>query len=248
MPKSLGGPAHRLNRDASLHDVTHTASHSDPTIPLVSVFWPAFWHPEQFYIDNPQPRSQDQPPRPRISIQVYYTAPDAADPSCLESAARALEKEMFWERHQGTEPNECDRLDVYGMPSQQLGGRDVVTACIEHQKREIGARLENKDWYIQRYDLGGHGWRRALVIVRKGVKEWIGEDGTKRPIGLSRVYFDRIAGRHAEGDDGREFLETVGDSASGERCLMSDLKHDINWQHTAWQFEDWAFSCVSQLF
>ncbi|KAI1283286.1 hypothetical protein F5Y07DRAFT_149873 [Xylaria sp. FL0933] len=245
MPKSLGGRVSRCGFDGSLIDVTCTTSHSDPNVPLVSVFNPTTWHAEQFFLYDAEPRPQDQPPRPRMSTQVYYTAPDAADPACLESAARTLEKKLFWGRHQGRDPDECDRLDVYGMPSHQLGGKDLVAACIEHQKREIGARLDNKDWYIQRFDLGGCSWRRGLIIVRKSVKEWTGEDGTRQPIGLSKVFFDRVYG---EDDDAREFWEIPADTAEQEDPLFEDFKFEINWQHTAWQFEDWAFSCVSQLF
>ncbi|KAI0428952.1 hypothetical protein F5Y09DRAFT_311593 [Xylaria sp. FL1042] len=246
MPKSLGGCASRSGFDGSLIDVTHATSHSDPNVPLVSVFSPTTWHSEQFYFVNPTPRPQDQPPRPRISLQVYYTAPDAGDPACLELAARTLEKKILAERHQGRDPGECDRLDVYGMPPQQLEGKDVVAACVAHQKNEIASRLQDKDWYIQRYDIGGNDWLRALVIVRNGVKEWFGEDGARRPIGLSTVYFDRVCNRSGGGLGG--FRQYGADNIGEEWCLIHDLKHELNWQHTAWQFEDWAFSFVSQVF
>ncbi|TGJ83236.1 hypothetical protein E0Z10_g5518 [Xylaria hypoxylon] len=148
MPKGLGGTARPSAIDPLVLDVTHRASHSDPSVPL-----------------------QPHPPRPRPSLQVYYTAPDAdaaADPARLESAARALETTILRERHHYRDPGECDRLDVYGMPLQ---GTDehIVAACVEHQRREIASRLGDKYWYIQRYDIGSNEWQRALVIVREGV-------------------------------------------------------------------------------
>lgn len=155
MPKSLGGTA-QIRTNVSLN-ITHLASQSDPSVPLVSIFSPAIWHPE-----SSQQQQQLEPaplplPRPRPSLQVYYTAPDAADPARLTSAARALEAKVLAERHEGRDPAECDRLDVYGMPFSDSGGAGgvVVNACVEHQRREIASRNGDKDWYIQRYDVGG---------------------------------------------------------------------------------------------
>lgn len=48
-----------------------------------------------------------------------------------------------------------------------------VAACIEHQRRDIVSRvrLGDKDWYIQRYDVGGGHWQRALVVVKARQEE-----------------------------------------------------------------------------
>lgn len=189
MPKSLGGTAQLRANDISLINITHRISHSDPSTPLVSVFSPATWRRPM----NSLYASQHHAPRPRPSLQVYYTVPDAADPIRLEAAARALETNILAERHQGRDPAECDRLDVYGMPFLGPEG-DAVAACVEHQRREIASRAEDKDWYIQRYDLGGSDWQRALVIVRKEQDEWMAEDdGARRGVGLGVVFFDAVS-------------------------------------------------------
>ncbi|KAI1661490.1 hypothetical protein F4813DRAFT_386020 [Daldinia decipiens] len=163
MPKSLGGTAQlRVDDIPPPINITHHVSHSGPSIPLVGVFSPSTWRRPMNSLSGSQ--------HPRPSLQVYCTAPDAGDPARLEAAARALETGILAERHQGRDPAEYDRLDVYGMPFLEPEG-EVVAACVEHQRREIASRVEGKDWYIQRCDLGGCDWRRALVIVRKGREE-----------------------------------------------------------------------------
>ncbi|KAI1079049.1 hypothetical protein F5B20DRAFT_191211 [Whalleya microplaca] len=240
MPKSLGGTAQlRANDAASLVNVTHLASHSDPSILLVSVFSPAIWHPTSSLFGQQQSQLQLQLqqhlPRPRPSLQVYYTAADAGDPARLESAARALEMSILSERHQGRDPAECDRLDVYGMPLLEPEG-DVVAACIEHQRREIASRPEDKDWYIQRYDVGGGDWRRALVVVTKEQEGWVVKHGARGKVGLNVVFFDTI-GQEESGGRRRDFWERQADSVEEEEVLVRELKAELNWQHSASQFE-----------
>ncbi|KAI1820901.1 hypothetical protein F4861DRAFT_34348 [Xylaria intraflava] len=228
MPKSLGGTARRL---ASVPiNITHRTSHTDPSVPFVSVFSPALCYSPDLFSG---PQQQNNLPRPRPSLQVYYTAPDAADPAHLESAARALELSNLSERHQGRDYAERDRLDVYGMPFH-APEEDVVAACIEHQRSENAFRLEDKDWYIQRYDYGGSDWRRALVVVRKRQEEWMGEDGVTRPVGLSVVFFDAV-GQQSGNEAG--FWERKADSVEEEEVLLRELKAELNWQHSSWQFE-----------
>ncbi|KAI1142860.1 hypothetical protein F5Y05DRAFT_134157 [Hypoxylon sp. FL0543] len=223
MPKSLGGTAQVRGNEPL--DITRLASHSDPSIPLVSVFSSATWRHGQ----------QHGAPRPRPSLQVYYIAPDANDPAYLELAARTLEANILSGRHEGRDPAECDRLDVYGMPL--LGSEeDVVNACIEHQRREIAARSEDKDWYIQRYDVARGAWRRALVIVRRGLEEWVAEDGARREVGLSVVFFD--AADKGEGSGTRsDSWERRAGNLEEEEVLVRELKAELNWQHGASQFE-----------
>ncbi|KAI8965899.1 hypothetical protein F5Y11DRAFT_366853 [Daldinia sp. FL1419] len=229
MPKSLGGTAHVRANDVPLVDITHLISHSDPSVPLTSVFSPAIWHPTR-----PGSESHRRAPRPRPSLQVYYTALDAADPSRLESAARTLELSVLAERHQGRDPDECDRLDVYGMPFSGSKA-DVVGACVEHQRQEIASRVEDKDWYIQRYDIGGSRWRRALVIVRNTQEEWATENGERQEVGLSVVFFDAVD--REEGDTRRNVWERKAGSMEEEGVLVRELKAELNWQHSASQFE-----------
>ncbi|OTA53848.1 hypothetical protein K449DRAFT_389603, partial [Hypoxylon sp. EC38] len=233
MPKSLGGTAQvRASDAASSINITHLPSFGDPSINMVSVFLPATWHP------GSSPLSQQQhAPRPRPSLQVYYTAPDASSPARLESAARVLETTVLFERREGRDPAECDRLDVYGMPLTGSDDDDVVNACIAHQRREIAARSEDKSWYIQRYDIGGSDWRRALVVVRNGQDEWVAEDGARREVGLSVVFFDAVDKEALEGKGMRsDFWERKANSTEEEEVLIRELKAELNWQHSASQF------------
>ncbi|KAI0904274.1 hypothetical protein F4823DRAFT_223762 [Ustulina deusta] len=146
---------------------------------------------------------------------------------------RTLETRILSERHQGRDPAECDRLDVYGMASREPEG-DVVAAYIEHQRSEIASRLEDKGWYIQQYDVGGGDWRRALVVVRKGQEEWVGEDEATRRVGLSVVFFDAVS-RDESGGAGGSFWERRAESVE-EEVLVRELKAALNWQHSASQF------------
>ncbi|KAI0971241.1 hypothetical protein F4678DRAFT_434192 [Xylaria arbuscula] len=236
MPKSLGGTAQRRSsHDSSFVHVTRLVSRSDPSIPLVSVYSPATWQHKNPFLDEEEYQQQKNAPRPRPSLQVYYTAPDADDPARLESAARALETSILSERHQGRDPAECDRLDVYGIPFGGMNG-NVFTMCVEHQKSEIAARLGDKDWYIQRYDVGGSEWRRALVVVRNRQEDWV-KDSTRRQIGLSVIFFDPV-GQEESSDIKQNFWERRAESVEEEEVLIGDLKAELNWQHSASQFED----------
>ncbi|KAI3329495.1 hypothetical protein F4824DRAFT_516789 [Ustulina deusta] len=176
---------------------------------------------------------------PRSSNTRRAAAPPLA-PGVLHGARhcrpRTLETRILSERHQGRDPAECDRLDVYGMASREPEG-DVVAAYIEHQRSEIASRLEDKGWYIQQYDVGGGDWRRALVVVRKGQEEWVGEDGATRRIGLSVVFFDAV-GRDESGGAGGSFWERRAGSVEEEEeeVLVRELKAALNWQHSASQF------------
>lgn len=245
MPKSLGGTAQlRANgTSSSLVHITSIASHSDSSVPLASVFSPATWHPEYSSPSQDQSRQQENhAPRPRPSLQVYYTAPGADDPTHLQSAARALETTILAGRHEGRDPAECDRLDVYGFPFPGLEG-DMVAACIEHQRREFFSRLRDKDWYLQRYDVGGGRWQRALLVVRERQEEWWagkeGEDAsTRRQIGLSVIFFDPINQGETGATEGGDVWERKAHSVEEEEVLIRELKAELNWQHSASQFED----------
>ncbi|KAI1645625.1 uncharacterized protein F4817DRAFT_366566 [Daldinia loculata] len=237
MPKSLGGTAQLRANDIPPINITHHVSHSDPSIPLVSVFSPATWRRPM----NSLFGSRHHAPRPRPLLQVYYTAPDAGDPARLEAAARTLETSILAERHQGRDPIECDRLDVYGMPFLEPEG-EVVAACVGHQRREIASRVDGKDWYIQRHDLGGCGWRRALIIARKGQEEWVVEDGARREVGLGVVFFDVVS---REGRDiRRDVWERRAESVEEEEVLIGELKAELNWQHSASQLSSLELSGV----
>ncbi|XXH00066.1 hypothetical protein Hte_006408 [Hypoxylon texense] len=128
---------------------TVLAAQSDPSVPLVSIFSSAIWHP-----------ANSQQHRPRPSLQVYYTAPDAADPARMASAAPCSRGKKF--------SLSATRAEILPNATGWMysGGRGVVDACVEHQRREIASRNGGRDWYIQRYDVGGGDWRTALVTVR----------------------------------------------------------------------------------
>ncbi|KAI0885815.1 uncharacterized protein GGS22DRAFT_179510 [Annulohypoxylon maeteangense] len=211
MPKSLGSIASHRTCDPSAVNTVHLTSHSDPSIPLVSVFSPFIWS----RTDPPYDQRQ-HPPRPRPSLQVYYTAPEAGDPAYLELAARTLETEILNERHQGKDPDEL---------------ADLIHACIEHQQCEIAARSQDKGWYIQRYDVGGSQWRRAL---------WVGQDEKeRRDVGLSIVFFDLVNREESDEPEPRPiYLDHRAESVEMEDVLIRELKAELNWQHSASQFEE----------
>ncbi|KAI2606554.1 hypothetical protein GGR54DRAFT_633408 [Hypoxylon sp. NC1633] len=199
-------PLLRTDDASSSINITHLPSYGDPSINLVSVFSPATWHPRT------SPLSQKQrPPLPRPSLQVYYTAPDATNSTGLESAARILETTLLSECHQGKDPAECDRLDMYGVPFPG-SGEDVVRARVEHQRREIASRV--------------------LVVLRKGQDEWVTEDGARREVGLSVVFFDAVD--EEEGSAARsDIWEPKAGSVEEEEVLIRKLKAELNWQHSA---------------
>ncbi|KAI0107735.1 hypothetical protein GGR51DRAFT_559070 [Nemania sp. FL0031] len=106
-------------------------------------------------------------------------------------------------------------------------------------RREIVSRLGDKDWYIQRYDLGDGHWQRVLVIVRKRQEEWTGEDGSAQQVGLSVVFFDLANRDWGESRAVEEkFWERKAYSVEQEQVLIRELKAELNWQHSASQFED----------
>jgi hypothetical protein len=69
----------------------------------------------------------------------------------------------------------------------------------------------------------GRVWRRALTIVGKEQKDWVAEDGIRREIGLSIMYFDAV---HPE-DEVRKWLEVPLWSVE-EGFLVRELRHELN--------------------
>lgn len=226
------------------------ASHSDPSVPLVSVYSPT---------RRPRPDPDDPcdtdaiptEPRPRPSLQVYYTAP-LTTPNELETVALTLETDVLVNRFE-TSGAEHERLDVYSLPPatsatnpEDEAAKDglfatlaeadaAVQRCVAHQRAEIAARETNgKDWYIQRYDVPKGEWRRAIVVIRTpGAEwEWGRRDKTGRGLVLSTIMFDFTP-------DGPDQVWVISGSIEGEtRTLIRELRHDLNWQHSFVQFLD----------
>ncbi|ROV95068.1 hypothetical protein VSDG_05854 [Cytospora chrysosperma] len=226
-------------------------SHSDPSVPLVSVYSPT---------RRPRPDPDDPcdtdaiiiptEPRPRPSLQIYYTAP-LTTPNELETVALTLETDVLVNRFD-TSGAEHERLDVYSLPpatttnSDEEAAKDglfatlaeadaAVQRCVAHQRAEIAAREPNgKDWYIQRYDVPKGEWRRAIVVIRTPVAEWEWgrRDKTGRGLVLSTVMFDFT-------QDGPDQALVISGSIEAEtRTLIRELRHDLNWQHSFVQFLD----------
>lgn len=224
------------------------ASHSDPSVPLISVYTPS---------RRPIPGS-DEPsdtdavptePRPRPSLQVYCTA-SLSTPNELETVARTLETTVLKDRF-NTSGATYERLDVYSLPpattttdSEKEAVKDglfatlaeadiAVQRSVTHQRAEIAARENNgKDWYIQRYDVPKGEWRRAIIVVRTPMAEW--EWGRRDKTGggmvLSTVMFDHTK-------DGPDQVCVSSGSTEGDIwTLIHELRHELNWQHSFVQF------------
>ncbi|KAL1875771.1 hypothetical protein Daus18300_002962 [Diaporthe australafricana] len=226
------------------------ASHSDPSVPLVSVYRPS----RRPVPDPDYPCDTDAvpiEPRPRPSLQVYCTA-SLTTPNELESVARTLETVVLKDRFDTSGAN-YERLDVYSLPPATTTDEEeeeeavrhglfgtlaeadaAVQRCVAHQRAEIAARENNgKDWYVQRYDVPEGEWRRAIVVVRTTVAEWEwGEQGDKtgRGMMLSTVMFDHT--KH--GPD--QVWVSSGFTEGDIRTLIRELRHELNWQHSFVQF------------
>lgn len=246
MPRAVINPGPRLET---------LASHSDPSIPLVSIHSPS----RRPIPDPDDPSDIDAvptEPRPRPSLQIYYTSPLTTTAEELEMVARTLETAVLKDRF-ATSSAGYERLDVYALPVvtteededeeavvvhkdgrfATLADADVaVRRCVAHQRAEIAARDANdgKEWYIQRYDVAGGEWRRAIVVIRTPVAEW--EWGSKEKTGrglvLSTLMFDSTKDRP-------EQVLVFSGSTEGEiQVLIHELRHELNWQHSFVQFLD----------
>lgn len=226
-------------------------SHSDPSIPLVSIHSP---------VQRPVPDPEDPSatdavptaPRPRPSLQIYYVPPTTTHTTEQELAtvARTLETAVLKTRFATSGAN-YERLDVYALPPlvdeeaaavskkdgrfAALADADVaVQRCVAHQRAEIAARDGGKEWYIQRYDgAGGREWRRSIVVIRTPVAEW-NWGGTGGPTGLvlSTVAFDPTS------NNGPEVVVFSGSTEGEIHVLIQELRHELNWQHSFVQFLD----------
>lgn len=225
------------------------ASHSDPSVPLVSVYTPS----RRPIPDPDDPSDTDAvpvEPRPRPSLQVYCTA-SLTTPNELETVARTLETAVLKDRFNTSGAN-YERLDVYSLPPATtedleeeaikdglfatLAEADAaVQRCVAHQRAEIAARENNAtEWYIQRYDVPKGEWRRAIVVVRTTVAEWEWgrRDKKGRGMVLSTVMFD-----HPE-DGPHQVCVSSGSTEGDIWTLIHELRHELNWQHSFVQFLD----------
>lgn len=228
------------------------ASHSDPSVPLVSVYTPS----RRPIPDADDPSDTDAvptEPRPRPSLQVYCTA-SLTTPDELETVARTLETAVLKDRFNTSGAN-YERLDIYSLSSATTATTDregeeavkdglfatlaeadtAVQRCVAHQRAEIAARENNgKDWYIQRYDVPKGEWRRAIVVVRAPVAEWEWGrwDKTGSGMVLSAVMFDHTK----DGPD--QVCVSSGSTEADIWTLIHELRHELNWQHSFVQFLD----------
>lgn len=223
------------------------ASHSDSSVPLVSVYTPS----RRPIPDPDEPTDTDAvptEPRPRPTLQVYCTA-SLTTPNELETVARMLETAVLKDRFNTSGAN-YERLDVYCLPpattadSEEEPIKDglfatlaeadaAVQRCVVHQRAEIAARENNgKHWYVQRYDVPKGEWRRAVVVVRTPVADWeLGRrEKTGRGMVLSTVMFD-----HAKGGP-HQVCVSSGCTEGDIWTLIHELRHELDWQHSFVQF------------
>lgn len=246
MPRAVVNPGPRLES---------LASHSDPSIPLVSIYSPSR-RPVPDPDDSSDTDAVPTEPRPRPSLQIYYTSPltstaTSAPNEELETVARTLETVVLKNRF-ATSGAGYERLDVYALPVEEEGavlhhkdGRfaaladaDVaVQRCVAHQRAEVATRDANDDgreWYIQRYDVAGGEWRRGVVVIRTPLAEWDwgSKEKTGRGLVLSTVMFDPTK------DGPEQVLVFSGTTESENQVLIHELRHELNWQHSFTQFLD----------
>ncbi|KAI3397277.1 hypothetical protein diail_11009, partial [Diaporthe ilicicola] len=231
MPVQITNPGPRLES---------LTSHSDPSVPLVSVHRPSR-RPTPDPEDPSDTDAVPTEPRPQPSLQVYYTPP-LTTPNELESVARTLETAVLKNRFDTSGAN-YERLDVYSLPpadEQEEAARNgrfatlaeadaAVQRCVAHQRAEIAAREDTgKDWYIQRYDVPEGEWRRAIVVVRTPVAEWEWgrRDQTGRGLLLSTVMFE-----HTENGPDQAWVSS-GSTEGDIWSLIHELRHELNWQHS----------------
>lgn len=250
MPRAVANPGPRLET---------LASHSEPSIPLVSIHTPSRRPTVPDDPDDPDPSDAvPTAPRPRPSLQIYYTTTTPEEEEELETAARTLETVVLKNRF-ATSGAGYERLDVYAVPVAAATGEDpakskdgrlatlgeadaAVQLCVTHQRAEIAARAGraarhdgDKEWYIQRYDVAGGAWRRAIVVIRTPVAEWEWgrKDKTGRGLVLSTVMFDP-----ANEDGPGQVLVSSGSTEGEIQVLIHELRHELNWQHSFVQFLD----------
>lgn len=241
MPRAVVNPGPRLET---------LASHSDHSVPLVSIH-----SPSRRPVPDPEDPSDTDAvptePRPRPSLQLYYTSSLTTNEE-LETAARTLETAVLKNRF-ATSGADYERLDVYALPVEEedavihhkdgrfatLADTDIaVQRCVAHQRAEIAARDANdnggKEWYIQRYDVAGGEWRRGIVVIRTPVAEWewASKEKTGRGLVLSTVMFDPTK------DGPEQVLVFSGATESETQVLIHELRHELNWQHSFTQFLD----------
>jgi hypothetical protein len=233
MPRLCSNPGPRLEI---------LSSHSEPSVPLVSVHSPS----RRPIPDLEWPCETDAvptEPRPRPSLQIYYTTP-LTTPDELETVARTLETVVLKDRFNTSGAN-YERLDVYSLPIVDESVKDgfctladadaAVQRSVAHQRAEIAARdvMENgKEWYIQRYDVLQGEWRRQIVVIRTPVAEWDWgkKEKTGRGLVLSTVMFDHTK-------NGPEQVRIHSGVIDGEIwVLIHELRHELNWQHSYVQF------------
>lgn len=232
------------------------ASHSDPSVRLVSVYTPS---------RRPVPDS-DEPsdtsavpaePRPRPSLQVYYTA-SLSTSNELEMVARTLETAVLKDRFNTSGAN-YERLDVYSLPPvTRTGSEDeeeavkdglfatlvdadtAVQRCVAHQRAEIAAREKHngKDWYIQRYDVLKGEWQRAIVVVRTPVADWEWGRGDKAGGGGGGMVLSTVMFNHNTKDGPDKVCVSSGSTEGDIWTLIHELRHELNWQHSFVQFLD----------
>ncbi|KAJ7805192.1 hypothetical protein B0H14DRAFT_2881309 [Mycena olivaceomarginata] len=211
MRKSTGGRAPRIIDPTLL--LEPRPSHSDPAVPLVSVHTPGMIRLPEDDDGDPIPAT----PRARPSLQIYYTAADAADPPVLDAVARTLETDVLFTRCNNSEF--YDRLDVYGLPSAR-----------------------DEEWYIQRYDTGGQ-WVRALIVLERPLAEWQQPDSGGKVPGLSTVMFEPVpvVANMVDPDASAStdsFWVRPAETAEEGEVLVCELRHELNWQNSSGQFKD----------
>lgn len=165
---------HYVVEKASSHDSTpcYTAWVRDEIVQV-----PRGWSASDFTI-------QDE--HPQMSIQIYDTRPQAANPEHLKTLAETFHKETREEREAGGR-EQPDRIDAWGMPfAAEASEKEKIDKCKSHNMAEIAAKEASGDGNFHIPALRGHyQWRRAILIIDRPKEAWNEGEG-----GFLVVYWD----------------------------------------------------------
>jgi len=165
---------HYVVEEASSHDSTpcYTAWVREEILQV-----PQGWSASDFNVANE---------RPQLSLQIYDTTPQAADPDRLKTLAETLHKETREERGAGCR-DQPDRIDVWGMPfAADASKEERIAKCKAHILAEIAARQTSGDDGFHVPELRSHyQWNRAIVIIDQPEESWNEGEG-----GFLVVYWD----------------------------------------------------------
>lgn len=199
--------------------VVENAPNHDNTRPCSSAWWLRDYEPVEDTPANPERR-------PKWSIQVYDTTPQAADAAHVQRQARKIFEET-WEQRRNEGRELPDRVDVYGLPlPADTPDEERVRRCIAHQNREIHERnaTGRADFFIPpTFD---EPYSRVLMIIAAPEEAWNQGDGGFIDVAFDLTPKSRRAGvRQSDPTWGRVTWDDLGEALGPFRESLSWFTH-----------------------